>query len=159
MDELVLLKEGVGRVLALIGLGLMVGAAGAGSAWGLGITGSAVIGTIKRKPEAFGSSLVLAALPSSQGLYGFVAFVLYSNIISPEISLLQGAVVLGAGLAIGLACLISAIHQGNICANGIAALGGGHNVFGNTLILAVFPELYAILSLVAAILMMGLKVK
>jgi V/A-type H+/Na+-transporting ATPase subunit K len=156
MDELVLLKEGLGRVLALIGLGLMVGAAGAGSAWGLGITGSAVIGTIKRKPEAFGSSLVLAALPSSQGLYGFVAFVLYSNVISSQLSLLQGAVALGAGLAIGLACLVSAIHQGNICANGIAALGGGHNVFGNTLILAVFPELYAILSLVAAILMMGI---
>jgi V/A-type H+-transporting ATPase subunit K len=156
MEDLVLLKEGLGYVLALIGLGLMVGAAGAGSAWGLGITGSSVIGTIKRKPEAFGSSLVLAALPSSQGLYGFVAFVLYSNVISPELSLLQGAVALGAGLAIGLACLVSAIHQGNICANGIAALGGGHNVFGNTLILAVFPELYAILSLVAAILMMGL---
>jgi V/A-type H+/Na+-transporting ATPase subunit K len=156
MDELVLLKEGLGRVLALIGLGLMVGAAGAGSAWGLGITGSAVIGTIKRKPEAFGSSLVLAALPSSQGLYGFVAFVLYSNVISSQLSLLQGAVALGAGVAIGLACLVSAIHQGNICANGIAALGGGHNVFGNTLILAVFPELYAILSLVAAILMMGI---
>jgi V/A-type H+-transporting ATPase subunit K len=156
MDELVLLKEGLGRVLALVGLGLMVGAAGAGSAWGLGITGSAVIGTIKRKPEAFGSSLVLAALPSSQGLYGFVAFVLYSNVISSQLSLLQGAVALGAGVAIGLACLVSAIHQGNICANGIAALGGGHNVFGNTLILAVFPELYAILSLVAAILMMGI---
>ncbi|GBU20595.1 v-type H+-transporting ATPase subunit K [Fibrobacteres bacterium R8-0-B4] len=159
MESLVLLKDGVGYVVALIGLGLMVGAAGGGSAWGLGITGSAVIGAIKRKPEAFGTSLVLAALPSSQGLYGFVAFVLYSNIIAPDISLLQGAVVLGAGIAIGLACLISAIHQGNICANGIAAIGGGHNVFGNTLILAVFPELYAILSLVAAILMMGLKVK
>jgi len=156
MGELVLLKEGLGYVLGLIGLGLMVGAAGAGSAWGLGITGSAVVGTLKRKPEAFGSSLVLAALPSSQGLYGFVAFVLYSNHISAELSLLQGAVVLGAGIAIGLACFVSAIHQGNICANGIAALGGGHNVFGNTLILAVFPELYAILSLVAAILMMGL---
>jgi len=43
--------------------------------------------------------------------------------------------------------LLSAIRQGQVCANGIAAIGQGHDVFGNTLILAVFPELYAIVAL------------
>ena len=49
--------------------------------------------------------------------------------------------------------LFSAIRQGQVCANGIAAIGQGHNVFGNTLILAVFPELYAIVALAATFLM------
>ena len=50
-----------------------------------------------------------------------------------------------SGIALGLVALFSAIRQGQVCANGIAAIGPGHNVFGNTLILAVFPELYACL--------------
>jgi len=68
----------------------------------------------------------------------------------------MGAVVLGAGIAIGVAAMISAIFQGRVCASGITAMGSGHNVFGNTMILAAFPEFYAILALVAVILMQGL---
>ena len=60
---------------------------------------------------------------------------------------------LGIGLGEGLVCLNSAIRQGQVCANGIAAIGQGHYVFGNTLILAVFPELYAIVALAATFLM------
>ena len=63
-----------------------------------------------------------------------------------------GIAVLGAGIALGLVALFSAIRQGQVCANGIAAIGQGHNVFSNTLILAVFPELYAIVALAATFL-------
>lgn len=72
------------------------------------------------------------------------------------LTMFQGGVVLGAGIALGIAALISAIQQGKVCANGISAIGSGNDVFGNTLILAAFPEFYAILALVAAILMQGL---
>jgi V/A-type H+/Na+-transporting ATPase subunit K len=146
----------MGYVLALIGLGLMVGLSGAGSAWGLGLGGSSVLGMIKKKPEAFGTGMVLAGLPATQGLYGFVAFIIYSGTINDQFTLAQGAVVLGAGIAIGVAAMISAIFQGRVCASGITAMGSGHNVFGNTMILAAFPEFYAILALVAVILMQGL---
>ena len=146
----------MGYVLALIGLGLMVGLSGAGSAWGLGLGGSSVLGMIKKKPEAFGTGMVLAGLPATQGLYGFVAFIIYSGTINTQLTLTQGAVVLGAGIAIGVAAMISAIFQGRVCASGITAMGSGHNVFGNTMILAAFPEFYAILALVAVILMQGL---
>ncbi|MFP4418391.1 MAG: V-type ATP synthase subunit K, partial [Chitinivibrionales bacterium] len=147
-----------GQVLAMIGLGLMVALAGAGSAIGTAIGGAATVGMMKKKPEAFGSGMILAALPATQGLYGFVGFIMYNNALAgvEQMSVLQGAVALGAGIALGVAALISAIQQGKVCANGIAAIGSGHNVFGNALILAVFPEFYAILALVAAILMQGL---
>jgi len=49
-------------------------------------------------------------------------------------------------------CLMSALKQGQVCANGIAAIGSGNDVFGNTMILAVFPELYAIISFAATFL-------
>jgi V/A-type H+-transporting ATPase subunit K len=151
--------EGFGAILALIGMGLMVGLSGSGSAIGLAIGGGALLGTIKKRPEAFGNCLVLFGMPATQGLYGFVGFIMYNGKITnlgAAITTFQGAVVLGAGIAMGLACLISAIKQGEICAHGISAIGSGHNVFGNTIILGAFPEFYAILSLVAAILMQAL---
>jgi V/A-type H+/Na+-transporting ATPase subunit K len=148
----------MGYILAMIGLGIMVGLSGSGSAMGLQITGSALLGALKKKPDAFGICLVPFAMPATQGLYGFVGFILYNSpsLINANMSVLSGAVILGAGVAMGLACLISAIKQGQICADGIAAIGSGHNVFGNTVILGAFPEFYAILSLVAAILMKNL---
>ena len=62
---------------------------------------------------------------------------------------LQAAAVFGAGLGLGLVCLFSAIRQGRVCANGIIGIGSGYDVFGKTLILAVFPELYAIVAVAA----------
>ena len=65
----------MGELYAFIGLGLMISLSGAGSAMGVSAGGSAVIGMMKKRPEAFGSGLVLAGLPATQGLYGFVAFI------------------------------------------------------------------------------------
>jgi len=134
----------------------MVGLAGCGSAIGTAIVGMSTLGAVKKRPEIFGSGMILTAVPGTQGLYGFVAFFLYNGLVNPQFTLFQGAVVFGAGFAVGLACFLSGIYQGKVCANGIAAIGSGQEVFGNTIILAAFPEFYAILSLVAAILMQGL---
>lgn len=142
-----------GYILAGIGLGLMIGMSGTGSAIGLVIGGQSVIGAIKKRPETFGANMILSGLPATQGLYGFVCYIIYSGLVSPDIGVYQGSLILGAGLAMGLAAMFSAIHQGKVCAAGINAVGSGHDVFGRTFILAVFPEFYAILALVAAILL------
>ena len=99
--------------------------------------------------------MALSALPGSQGLYGFVCFFMVTNIyniITPEITMLQGAAVLGIGILVGIVNLAAAIYQGKVCANGIAAIGNGHDVMGKTLILAAYPELYAILTVAATFL-------
>ena len=62
---------------------------------------------------------------------------------------MQASAVFCGALACGLVCFFSAIRQGQIGAHGITAIGSGYEVFGNTLILAAFPELYAIISLAA----------
>lgn len=147
----------IGYIIAMIGLGSMVGLSGAGSAIGLAITGQSLVGALKKNPSCFGAAFVPFTMPATQGLYGFVGFIMYNGAITPQFTVFQGAVVLGAGIAMGVACLLSAINQGKICASGIAAIGGGHSALGGqTIILGAFPEFYAILSLVAAILMQGL---
>lgn len=141
-------------ILAYIGLGLMIGLAGVGSAIGVSIGGNATIGALKKNDEAFGSYMLLSALPGTQGLYGFAGFFIInsSGVISAEMTLLQGMAILAAGFALGLVALISAMRQGQICANGIAGIGSGYDVFGRTMVLAVFPELYAIVAFAAAFL-------
>ena len=140
-------------VLAYIGIGLMVGLAGTGSVFGCSAAGSASVGAMKKNPDGFGSYMLLTALPGSQGLYGFAGYFLMSNffgLLTPDITWIKAGAVFGAGLAVGLVGLLSAYRQGQVCANGIAAIGSGHDVAGKTLILAVFPELYAIIALAAA---------
>ena len=142
-------------ILAYIGVGLMIGLAGIGSAYGVTITGNASVGAMKKNPDAFGNYLVLSALPGTQGLYGFLGYFLISNHLGETMSMFQGSAILFAGAALGVVCLFSAIRQGQVCANGIAGIGSGYDVFGKTLILAVFPELYAIVALAATFLIGG----
>ena len=132
-------------LLAYIGVVFMVGLCGIGSAYGVTISGNAAIGALKKNSGAFGQYMILSALPGSQGLYGFVSYFIVRDFLNPEITATQGIGILAAGLIMGFVGLLSSIRQGHICANGVAAVGNGHNVMGNTLILAAYAELYAIL--------------
>ena len=67
-------------------------------------------------------------------------------------TMLQGVAILGAGIMLGFVALFSAMQQGKICGNGINAIASGHDVFGKTMVLAVFPELYAIIAFAATFL-------
>ena len=139
-------------VLAYLGVALMVGLCGIGSAMGLTICGNSVVGSLKKRPEALGTYILLSALPSTQGIYGFVGYFMVARFLTPEISAVQAAAIFGVGIALGIVGLVSAIRQGQVCANGIAATGAGHNVTAGTMIMAAFPEFYAILALLVVIL-------
>ena len=140
--------------IAYLGLAIMVILSGIGSAMGVSIGGQASIGALKRKEDGFGNYMLLSALSGTQGLYGFAGFFIInsSGVMNADMTMLQAAGILGAGLMLGGVAIISAIQQGKICANGINAIAGGHDVFGKTMILAVFPELYAIIAFAATFL-------
>lgn len=143
-------------LIAYIGIAVMIGLSGIGSSYGVTIVGNAVLGAMKKNDSAFGNYLVLSALPGTQGLYGFAGYFMMQSIfhlLTPQITVIQAMAVFGSGVGLGLVALFSAIRQGQVCANGVVAIGQGYNVFGNTLILAVFPELYAIVALAATFLM------
>ena len=64
--------------------------------------------------------------------------------------------IFGLGILVGLVNFFSSYRQGQLCANGIAAVGNGHDVGTKTLILAAFPELYGILTVAITFLVTGL---
>jgi V/A-type H+-transporting ATPase subunit K len=148
-------------ILAYVGVALMVGLAGIASSVGTAICGQTAVGAMKKNGAAFGSYMILSALPGSQGLYGFVCFFMVTNLyplVGPAITPAQGAAVLGIGLLVGMVNLLAAVYQGKVCASGIAAIGNGHDVMGKTLILAAFPELYAILTVAATYLIASVAI-
>ena len=135
--------------LAYLGVALVLVLSGVGSSYGVTIAGNTVVGAMKKNPGAFGNYLALSAMAGTQGLYGFVGYFIVKPFIVEGITMFQATAIFCACLALGLLCLFSAIRQGQVCANGIAAIGNGNNVFSQTLILSVFPELYAILGVAA----------
>ena len=134
------------EVLGYLGLALMLGLSFIGSALGTTIAGNAAEGALKKNADGATNYMVLSAMPASQGLYGFVAFFIWKG----KDFAADGVVLFALGLAAGLTFLISAIRQGQVCANGIVGVSQGHDVFTKTLIYGALPELYAILAFVAA---------
>ena len=134
-------------IVGYLGLGLMLGLAGVGSSIGTTIAGNAAEGALKKNKEKSSSYMILSAMPATQGLYGFVAFLMWMG----KDFAADGAMLFGVGISVGLVCLFSAIRQGQVCANGIVGISQGHDVQTNTMIYAALPEFYAILALVAAL--------
>ena len=139
-------------ILAYLGVALRVGVSGLASAVATSRCGMASVGALKKNSGAFGSYMILSALPGSQGLYGFVGYFMVSGLIAADMSMFTAVGIFGAGLLMAIVCLSSALFQSKVCANGITAIGNGNDVFGKTLILAAFPELYAILGVAATFL-------
>ena len=135
------------EILGYIGLAMMLGLSGIGSSIGTTIAGNAAEGALKKNPEKSSSYMILSAMPATQGLYGFVAFLMW---IGKDFAA-DGIVLFAVGIAVGVVCLFSAIRQGQVCANGIIGISQGHDVQTNTRIYAAFPEFYAILALIAAL--------
>ena len=96
-----------GNFLAVLGAALAVGLGGIGSAKGVGIAGEAAAGLIAEDPDKFGQTLILQALPGTQGIYGLlVGFIALS-----KIGLLGGGADMSMSISQGLlylaACLCS----------------------------------------------------
>ena len=69
-----------GNVFALLGAAVAA-LAGIGSAMGVGIAGQAAAGVLAEDPKKFGKTLILQALPGTQGIYGLLmAFLIFIRI-------------------------------------------------------------------------------
>jgi len=142
-------------ILAWIGIAILTGSSFVASALAVTICGKTVVGAMKKNPDGFGAYIVLTALPSTQGLYGFVAYIMLQQFLVPEVTWLQAWAILFTGIMVAVTGLYASLRQGEVCANGITAIGAGHNVLAATMVMAVFPELYSILALLVAILVSG----
>ncbi|MGX8708346.1 MAG: ATPase [Bacteroidales bacterium] len=135
-------------ILGYIGLALVLCLSGIGSVIGTTIAGNAAEGALKKNPEKATGYMILSAMPATQGLYGFVAFLVWPKTM--EMMMDKGLVYFAVGLAAGVIFLFSAIRQGQVCANGIIGMSQGHDVQTKTMIYAALPEFYAILAFAAS---------
>ena len=142
-------------LLAYIGIALLTGGSLVASAIAVAICGRTVIGALKKRPESFGTYMLLCALPTSQGIYGILGFFLLQGFLTPDVTLLQASALLSLGLIVGAVGIFASIGQAKICANGIEATASGHNVWARTMVMAVFPETFAIFALLVMFTVMG----
>ncbi|HMQ07904.1 MAG TPA: hypothetical protein PKC30_11425 [Saprospiraceae bacterium] len=76
-------------ILTHPGIGLVVELTGTGRAIGTAPGSMATVGALKKRPSGFGSFIVLATLPGSQGLYGFTVFYYIHELICPGKTLIR----------------------------------------------------------------------
>ena len=152
-----------GLALALLGAGLAVGLSCVGSAKGTGIAGEAGTGLLCQDPSKSGKVMVLQLLPGTQGLYGMVVwfFALIRMNFMGNAAAVAGSMTVQQGLAYFAACmpmaiggLLSAIAQGRVAAGSINILAKKPDDWSKGLILCGIVEFYAILSLLASMLML-----
>jgi len=156
--------EMMGIILAILGAALSSALAGIGSSIGCGITGQTAAGVTTEDPGKFGKTLVLQALPGTQGIYGFIGLFFVLNITGLlrgeplPLTVDQGWQICFACLPVGVVGLISAVYQGMVASSGCGALAKRPEVFGKAVIYAAMVETYAILGLLSTILLlMGIQ--
>ena len=147
-----------GLALALLGAGLAAVLPGIGSAKGTGIAGEAGTGLLCQDPSKFGKVMILQVIPGTQGLYGLVVwfFAIFSMGLLggvPNLSVQQGLQSFAACLPMALGGLFSAIAQGRVAAGSINILAKKPDDWSKGMVLCITVEFYAILSLLASMLM------
>lgn len=153
-----------GLIFAILGAAISAVLGGIGSSIGVGIAGQAASGVITEDPEKFGKLIVLQALPGTQGIYGFVGAFWVLNMTGLlggnafAMSIDQGVEIFFACLPVGFCGLLSGIYQGRVSASGCGVVAKRPEAMGNAMILAAMVETYAILGLLATILLLnGIK--
>lgn len=135
----------------MVGPGLVLGLACIGSSIGCGIGGMASHAVMSRVEENHGKFIGMAALPSSQSIFGFVLMLLMKNsIIAGTLTPLSG---IGIGLSVGLALLFSSMYQGMCAASGIQAAAKQPAILGKTLAALGIVESFSLFAFVFALLL------
>ena len=150
----------IGLALAIAGAAIAAGFAGIGSAMGVGIAGEASAGVVTEDPDKFGRLLVLQALPGTQGIYGFLAAFLVMikvNLLGVPlvVSPVVGWQILFACLPIAIAGFLSGIYQGRVSAAGANIVAKHPEEMGKAIIFSAMVETYAVLGLLATILLLN----
>ena len=153
--------EHAGLAFGLLGAGLAACLAGAGSGIGTGYAGQAGAGLVTEDPSKFGKVMILQVIPGTQGLYGLVVFfvaIMRMGILNggglPDMTIAQGLQYFAACLPIGIGGLVTAKYQGKVAAASVNLLAKNPDHWSKGMILCITVEFYAILSLLASMIML-----
>ena len=146
--------------LAFLGAALAVGLCCVGSAKGTGMVGEAASGLLSQAPEHFSKCLILQVLPGTQGLYGLVVgfmAMLFMGVLDGsfvDLTLQEGLRYFASCMPIAIGGGISAVAQGRVAAGSINLLAKRPDDWAKGMVLCITVEFYAILSLLASLLML-----
>jgi len=129
-----------------------------GSARGIRISASQGGGVLSEQPELFGKLLVLIALPGTQGFYGFICAIMIAlrcGFIAGKVAIspLVGIGIFFVGICTGFVLWKSAVFQGETAAAAINLTAKKPDESGRAILLPALVETYAVIALLAAILM------
>ena len=146
--------------LAFLGAALAVALCCIASAKGTGMVGEAATGVLTEAPEHFSKCLILQVLPGTQGLYGLVVW-FFALFTMGAFSGGIGDLTVTQGLTIFVSCLpmafggwLSAIYRGRVAAASINVVAKRPDDWAKGIILCGVVEFYAILSLLASVLLL-----
>jgi len=154
-----------GLTFAIAGAAIVMAISGVGSAIGVALAGQAAGGVMTEDPEKFGRMIPLIGIPGTQGFYGFlIGFLVLNklNLLGADIkipNLSQGIQIFSICMAVSLVESISAVWQGKVSVASIYMVAKKPEETGKALVLPIFVEIYAILGLAAAfLLLLGVKI-
>ena len=149
-----------GLGFTILGAALTAGLCCIGSAKGTGMVGEAASGLVSEDPDKSTKCLILQVLPGTQGLYGLIVWFFalftmgaFSGGIVP-LTVTEGATIFAACLPIALGGWLSAIFQGRVAAASVNVVAKKPDDWAKGIILCGIVEFYAILSLLASVLLL-----
>ncbi|MGC9000027.1 V-type ATP synthase subunit K [Caldisericum sp.] len=147
-----------GPMLVAIGAALVAAMGAIGSGIGIARTTSHAGGILSEKPELFGKTLVIMALPGTQGFYSLVVMFLMLQFFgfvagTPKASLSQGIAALFVGIFIGLVEFKTALDQAHSALGALDLTAKRPEESGRAILLPALVETYAILGLLSGVLL------
>lgn len=140
MTELILILGWIGLFAPMI-LGAI------GSIIGCSIAGQAAIGAMLDSESGYGRYVGVAAMPSSQVIYGIVVMMSLNRIFMEPSAL----AIFVVGSMTGITLMLSAIYQGRCCASAIHAAKTKPEIFGLAVAPAAFVEGFAVFAFIFAL--------
>ena len=147
-----------GIFFAMLRAAIASGLAGTGSAKGCGVSGEAAAGVIAEDPSKFGLTLLLQALPGTQGIYGTLMAFLVLNKIGAisgnfvNIDAVTGMLIMFSCIPVGLVGWTSGYAQGKTCAAGICMIAKRPEEIAKGMVYGAMVETYAVLALLISFL-------
>lgn len=138
-------------ILGWLGLFGLVAVPALGSIVGCAIAGQAAIGAMIDSEGALGRYVGVAAMPSSQLIYGIVLMLTLNRPVTPE----NAPAMFAIGALAGGALCMSAIKQGECCASAIGAIKEKPEIFGLSLAPAALVEGFAVFTFVFALVLIA----
>lgn len=151
----------IGVIIAITAAVLSIVLGGLGTLLGTNFVAKGGTGVVAENAKAFGGVLLTSALPSSQGIYGFLAAILVLQnlgVVSGEIVQIDaqtGWAYFIAVMPVALLGLVSGYGQGKVLQSGLRIIANSPKDAGKSVILGVLMESMAVFGLLLSIIIIN----